>query len=75
MLTKPEVHMDNQTDQAKKIVIVAIANLFLLGLFVMFFWMRPKPPLNPQPVPVGTNELRVGAKLYNSAYPNALNGP
>jgi hypothetical protein len=62
----------NQTDQAKKIVIVAIANLFLLGAFVTFFWIRPKPPVNPPPVPVGTNELKVGAKLYNPTHPESF---
>jgi hypothetical protein len=62
----------NQTDQAKKIAIVAIANLFLLGAFVTFFWIRPKPPLNPQPVPVGTNEVRVGTMLFDPAHPEGF---
>src|SRR4051812_23892436 len=59
----------NQTDQAKRIALISIASFFFLSAAVVFILMRPKPPLNPQPVRVGTNELRVGAKLYNPAYP------
>jgi hypothetical protein len=62
--------MQDQHQEAKRIAIIAIASFFFLGAAVMFVW-RPRPAAPPaQPVPVGTNELKVGAKLFNPQFPD-----
>src|SRR5687768_4552936 len=58
-------------DQQKKTACIAIACLFLLSAFVAATQLRPTKakPAEPPPVPLGTNELKVGAKLIDPKFP------
>jgi hypothetical protein len=56
--------MQTQRNEAQRIAVIAIASFLFLGAAVVIIWRRKTVP--PQPVPLSTNELKVGAKLFNS---------
>jgi hypothetical protein len=60
-----------QKDERKKKLIIAavVAWLVIGGIAVVLAMPKKAPAIPPQPVPLGTNELRVGAKLYNRHAP------
>ena len=62
--------MQTQRNEAQRIAVIAIASFFFLAAAVVIIWKpRPGTP-QPVPVPTSTNELKVGAKLFNPAFSN-----